>query len=317
MQIDIREKARGRWPSILPALGIGAQFLTGKHGPCPCCGGRDRFRWDNREGTGSFFCSKCGSGSGFDLIMKTKRVSFVEAKKMVEAEIPGAPIVATKAAGRPNGRDFGAEAWNASLPLVEGYDPAAKYLARRGLVFPNGHPRELRFRAAAIYFEEGGTRSQHPALIARFAAPCGKAYTCHQTYLTADGEKAAVATVRKFAPGKVPEGGAVRLFATNGSDTLGIAEGLETALAAAQLFELPVWACLTAGNLQKWKAPAHIRNVIVCADNDESFTGQQAAFGLAARLKAEGLRVEVRLPDIVGHDWADMLDQPTREHVFA
>jgi putative DNA primase/helicase len=48
-------------------MGVDARFLTGRHGPCPVCGGTDRFRWDDKDGTGSFFCSGCGPGDGFML----------------------------------------------------------------------------------------------------------------------------------------------------------------------------------------------------------------------------------------------------------
>ena len=52
---------------MLPTMGVDARFLTGRHGPCPVCGGTDRFRWDDKDGTGSFFCSGCGPGDGFML----------------------------------------------------------------------------------------------------------------------------------------------------------------------------------------------------------------------------------------------------------
>ena len=38
------DRARGRWREILPRLGLEPQFLVKKHGPCPLCGGKDRFR---------------------------------------------------------------------------------------------------------------------------------------------------------------------------------------------------------------------------------------------------------------------------------
>ena len=47
------ELASGRWHGILTALGVPQEFLTGKHGPCPICGGKDRFRFDNKNGRGT------------------------------------------------------------------------------------------------------------------------------------------------------------------------------------------------------------------------------------------------------------------------
>ncbi len=52
------ERARGRWSEILPRLGIDARFLRNRHGPCPLCGGKDRFRFDDRDGSGSYFCNQ-------------------------------------------------------------------------------------------------------------------------------------------------------------------------------------------------------------------------------------------------------------------
>ncbi|MBF0583972.1 MAG: hypothetical protein HQL80_07025 [Magnetococcales bacterium] len=61
---QIKDRAQGHWPSILIALGASQSHLTGKHGPCPWCGGTDRFRFDDRDGRGTFFCNQCGAGDG-------------------------------------------------------------------------------------------------------------------------------------------------------------------------------------------------------------------------------------------------------------
>jgi hypothetical protein len=63
MNMGTVERATGRWREILPQLGVDPWFLVNKQGPCPVCGGKDRFRWDDRDGTGSYFCNQCGPGS--------------------------------------------------------------------------------------------------------------------------------------------------------------------------------------------------------------------------------------------------------------
>jgi putative DNA primase/helicase len=65
MTLNTIERARFRWREILPQLGVETRYLTNKHGPCPICRkGRDRFRFDDRDGSGSYICSQCGAGSG-------------------------------------------------------------------------------------------------------------------------------------------------------------------------------------------------------------------------------------------------------------
>ena len=36
-----------------PSLGVPAKALTNRHGPCPICGGKDRFRFDDKGGRGT------------------------------------------------------------------------------------------------------------------------------------------------------------------------------------------------------------------------------------------------------------------------
>lgn len=55
--------AQGRWTEVLGSLGVRTEYLTGRHGPCPGCGGRDRFRFDDLDGNGSFICSQGGGGN--------------------------------------------------------------------------------------------------------------------------------------------------------------------------------------------------------------------------------------------------------------
>lgn len=83
--------ARGQWHIIHPALGIGAEYLTGRHTPCPGCGGVDRFRGDDRYGRGTFYCGGGGepvSGDGFDLLAHVFGWSKAEAFRAV-AEVLG------------------------------------------------------------------------------------------------------------------------------------------------------------------------------------------------------------------------------------
>src|ERR1700757_1705274 len=92
LEFNTIERARHRWPEILPQLGIETRFLTNKHGPCPICGGKDRFRFDDKDGSGSYFCNQCGPGNGLTLICKKNGWDFktacAEIDKIIGADAP-------------------------------------------------------------------------------------------------------------------------------------------------------------------------------------------------------------------------------------
>ncbi|MCV5836930.1 DNA primase, partial [Escherichia coli] len=67
----------GHWAQILPALGV--NILKNRHQPCPVCGGKDRFRFDDQEGRGTWFCNQCGAGDGLALVTRALNVDISEA----------------------------------------------------------------------------------------------------------------------------------------------------------------------------------------------------------------------------------------------
>lgn len=67
----VKDAAAGRWHDIAVSVGIGTEYLTGIHGPCPRCGGTDRWRvYENFDQTGGAICNQCGPklGDGFALV---------------------------------------------------------------------------------------------------------------------------------------------------------------------------------------------------------------------------------------------------------
>lgn len=61
---DVLDACRGRWVDVvLPAVGIPADILDGRHHPCPKCGGTDRFRLIDAA-AGAVLCNQCGQGIG-------------------------------------------------------------------------------------------------------------------------------------------------------------------------------------------------------------------------------------------------------------
>lgn len=140
------------------------------------------------------------------------------------------------------------------------------------------------------YRSKDGTQSSHPAMIARVQDINGDTVAVHRTYLTKDGFKANVPNPKQVS-GSLPPGSAVRLYIP--SEKLGIAEGIETAISAAQKFEIPVWAALSANGLECWIPPSDVKEIIIFGDNDE--VGRSAANILCVRLSAANT-VQVRIP---------------------
>ena len=78
---DITTQAVDKWQSIFSSLGI--DVGNGKHCPCPVCGGKDRFRFDNKHGRGTYICNQCGSGDGLELIKNYYHCDAKEASSKV------------------------------------------------------------------------------------------------------------------------------------------------------------------------------------------------------------------------------------------
>ena len=269
----IKDDTIGRWPGIFERLGISVGH--GKHGPCPMCGGKDRFRFDDKEGKGTWICNQCGAGDGFSLIMKILNFDFKEACEEL-AKIMGT-ISRTIAHPEPQmtKEDF-RKIFKESERIKDG-DPVTEYLKNRGL---SDFPSTLWHCPKCWEFE---TKTDQNAMIAVFSLPDSEAITIHRTYIK-DGKKLDIESPRKVMPPlKKMTGGAVRLYEYTGG-TLGICEGIETAIAVHEMFMIPVWACLSTSLMEGFKPPKTVERIEIYADNDANYAGAKAAYVLANRL---------------------------------
>lgn len=74
--------SRHHWPQILSGLGISVPE-NNKHGPCPICGGKDRFRFDDKQGRGTWICNQCRHGDGLDLVARVNACDLLSAARLV------------------------------------------------------------------------------------------------------------------------------------------------------------------------------------------------------------------------------------------
>ncbi len=295
--MDVANLAIGKWRGILSSLGIDDACLSGKHCACPLCGGKDRWRFDDKAGKGTWICNHCGAGDGFKLLMKYYNIGFKECAVKVKA------ILGTVEYCQPKAKIADEQIkkslqnlWRQSVPVMKG-DWVDRYLINRGI---EDRPASLR----TVDRCRNSAGAYHPAMLAIISDIGGKPVTMHRTYL-GDGKKAEIDSPRELMPGKLPDGSSVRLG--DAMPLLGIAEGIETALAASRIHKIPVWAAINATMLEKWEPPPETASVVIFGDNDRNYRGQKAAYTLAYKLSIKGCATQVIIPDKIGYDWNDVL----------
>lgn len=297
---DIREQAVNRWPSILAALGVPEAALVDRHGPCPMCGGKDRFRFDDKDGTGTWFCNQCKAGDGISLAMKFKGVDFKEAARLVRETLPSTTVAAPKPEQAPADTKARLKAMWEWAKRTAPMDDVDAYLRGRGLGMDE-YPKALRTHSALPYWDDARKKvGEFPAMLAAITGADGKMVAIHRTYLK-DGKKADVPSPKKVA-GKMA-GGSIKLYPA--TEILCVTEGIETALAVRRRTWLPVWSLVSAGQMENFDPPAGLKVLRIYADHDSNCTGQRAAYILAHRVAQKGLKVSVHIPTTEGTDWSD------------
>jgi putative DNA primase/helicase len=217
--------------------------------------------------------------------------------------------------------------WTCAQEVAEG-DPVWRYLQLRvpGLDYL---PRWVRFHPNLEYWQRPDDPNSKPTLLGRFPAMLAKAFDVHgrfvqlhKTYLTREGLKANVPIVKKTDLGVGVNGFAVPMQPLVG-DTLGFAEGIESALAGSMVRRIPVWPCLNGPSMASYAVPEkllqQVKNVVIFADNDERrrirvagseggrmrSAGMHFAEQLSQTVRSQGKRVMIIKAAKVGHDMAD------------
>jgi phage/plasmid primase-like uncharacterized protein len=270
-------------------------------GPCPKCGGKDRFAIHVTKQV--YHCRGCGSGGGgaIDFTGWLYDLSFRQAVERLlgqrfEIVAKPKPYAINKASHVAQARCIWREARDPIGTLAEGY------LQGRLLdLDPSLAGRVLRFHRACPW-----GRQTVPALVAKFsliAEPDDDALPVAilRVGLTPDGKK-----LDKKMLGPVA-GAAIKLDADeNVALGLGITEGLETALAVRATGWRPIWALGSAGAIQTFPPLAGVEALTIFADHDANRAGQDAARHCAERWAAAGIEVFIRAPREAGADWADV-----------
>jgi len=278
-------------------------------GPCPRCGGRDRFAVNTRKRV--FNCRGCGArGDVIDLVMLARGASFAEAV----AELAGGAPVANwpPRASNPSPDEVAERNRRSALQIFDGAGPVVGSLAERYLAGRSIDIEKLVDVDDVLRFEPrcrfGDGRL--PCLVALVRnVLTNEPQAIQRTALDANGRKI---DRRGLGP---KTGGAVKLWADEAVTTgLVVGEGLETVASAATEITRkdgtllqPAWALLDRINVRDFPVLPGVEALTILVDNDATGDGQAAAEACARRWLAEGRDVTRLTPKLIGSDFNDIV----------
>ncbi|HEJ9095964.1 TPA: primase-helicase zinc-binding domain-containing protein [Serratia odorifera] len=296
--------ATGHWPVILPALGIALQ-VNGKPQPCPACGGKDRFRFDNQDGRGTWFCNQCGAGDGLNLVEKALSLTAKAAAEQVAAVMGDNPCASPAPAGVHNTQQDKAESQRKAAQQAQALVAAARLQSGNGYLSAKGWPEVETLTLHGQPLRVGGILYHPGDLLLPLHNAGGEVVNVQ--LINANGDK------RMLAGGQVK----AACHTLNGQDNtvIWLTEGYATGLTVHRLTGETVCIALNANNLaavaQQVRSHYPDALLLLAADNDENGTGQARAAEAAALTGGTPA-----LPPTVG-DWNDVYCQEGAEATCA
>lgn len=257
---------------------------TTTRAPCPVCakGPKDRALSITTDERGTVsHCFRCG---------------YVKAEHLERRPLEPIRSTAPKSDAPLEWSERAESIWRRTKPLRGSLGEV--YLRHRGCVLPP-QDSDLRFLPASDKYR--------PTLCAKITdAVTNAPLSLHFTRLAVDGRgKAGSEQDKLLLAGHRKRGGVIRLWpddcVTYG---LGVAEGVESALAAAHL-HTPVWAAIDASNLAQFPVLPGVDALTIFADHDE--TGLRAARACARRWADAGREASLVIPTRSGADVADLV----------
>ena len=269
MRVDfdaVRDASIGQWlGNILPAAGIAFRGNPNSHQPCPACGGKDRFRFDDQQGKGTFICSNCGAGDGFKLLQLVTGSNIKTTMEFVAGCVGISEQTRFSEADREAARKRAAEA-QAAADLAK--SQAQKSVCAIAL---------SRWKSA----KPAESSADHPYLAAKGVQPHGtRIANCKLLIpLTADGltliniQSIDEAGHKLFIRAGQVTGGYYLLAKRKKPNQIIVAEGFATGASLAEIMGCMVAVAFNSGNLEPVCAALRARfgdqvELLVAADND-------------------------------------------------
>ena len=336
---SFEEKTYGRWAEIfnhfLNDSRVGAAILSnGKHVPSPVNANskKDGFRFDKDFETkgGLSFDNSYGAMNGLTLISTMTGDNTKEVAHKIHQYIDGQSVEITDvkeriASDKVKQKTEQENKLKTAKQTVDGILAQAtnqvvvnNYLTNRGLAQAVPYlNKDVISGVNSLYYNKD---TKTPAMVAQVKNNQGELLFLHRTYLDSEYQKNKVVDTAKKVTSAISAGAyqntySVQVNNAPKTDTVHIAEGIETALAVAVINENkhPVLSTINTGGMTKYQPTNNIKNVVIWADSDES--GIKAAQTLAGKLNNQNINVQIKQPLTNGHDFLDALN--SRQHLQA
>ena len=312
---DLIERASAvRIEDEIERRGIKLVGWVDRCGPCPQCGGKDRFSINVRKQV--FLCRGCAArGNVIALVRFLDGCGFLEALEYLTGErapAPSRPAPAATDAPRDDDRDARALILARQIafelrPILG--SPGETYLRDARKIVTSAIEDVLERTDGvgwhpAVYFNEPG-HALHGRKLGCIVGVMTDPITAmptggiSRTYIH-EGQK--VTKAKGLGPA-----GIVRLSLDEDVlERLHIAEGLETALGAMSKGLRPMWATGSTAIMAKLPVVSGIEALTIIADHDANGAGERAAAEVASRWREAGKEARVWRPKSIG-DLNDIL----------
>ena len=315
---EVADKCSGHWDEwfslYLNSEDVSTLFKR-RNITCPQCGTPKKFYLAGRVDGAGHCCSASCSLHTYDGLMTISVLSGkplgevtsniashlgMTDKKPKKVFVPQKPKIVKRTSMTDQEIDTLKRALNNSH-VMEGGDVVWRYLIGRGLStrLVNEVMKEgLILTNESLY--HAPTETHYPAMVVPVKSPRGQIVGAHRTYLI-ENELGHVGKIDhehdKMLTGSFEDayiGSRIELGGPAG-DAIGIAEGIETALAVNAMYA-HCWSVLNTAGMQSFIPPEGVKTVYVFADNDKSKSGQFAAYKCKERLTELGFEVKCYLP---------------------
>ncbi|MBW7057298.1 hypothetical protein KY389_11440 [Paracoccus bogoriensis] len=290
MRDDGRVELAHRVPmaELVDRLAIPSLIRTGDElvGPCPGCGGKDRFGVSLRKGV--FLCRRCDAkGDQIALVKLVLGLDFPAALEWLvgprqnltpqqraeqrrRADQHRRQREAEAERRRQDAIALARQIWSRAEPATR--TPVVDYLARRGIILRDSAqmPGCFRFEPSArLVVPDDNRRGEFvtvhegPAMLAAISDASGALTGVHRTWIDLGQPKGKVVIPHPFKAGETvaakkvygsKKGGAIRIHTPRDAEAMVMAEGIETTLSAmvardGQLEGAAFWAGVDLGNM--------------------------------------------------------------------